>query len=37
MASVEELNVKMAHAEQDIKELKDEMKEVKNEIKEFSD
>ena len=37
MASVEELNVKMTHAEQDIKELKDAMKEVKNEIKEFSD
>ena len=37
MASIEELNVKMTHTEQDIKELKDEMKSVKNEIKEFSD
>ena len=37
MASIEELNVKVTHTEQEIKELKDEMKSVKNEIKEFSD
>ena len=37
MATIEELNVKVTHTEQEIKELKDEMKSVKNEIKEFSD
>lgn len=37
MASIEELNIKVTHTEQEIKELKDEMKSVKNEIKEFSD
>ena len=37
MATIEELNVKVTHTEEEIKELKDEMKSVKNEIKEFSD